>query len=496
MSELETKVEDKKSRQRGATLLWVAGMLVALLGASAFATDLGWLYLNTSRLQKAADAAALAGVVNLPGFMTQANTDAGNAASANGFPIGGSNTMTLTALNDNRLRVQLTTQVNTFFLRVLGMTQFTVSRTSTAEYIKPVPMGSPSACFGVGNASILPSSLSHCSAYTQNFWAAINGRYTAKEQGDPFSPACVTINTGGGCTVGPNTQHRTTGYWYAVEIPSGKTSFTVRVYDPGFYRRSTPQTDTGDCCDSGSLSVTGGPRTIYTLRNVDNTPTDPTDNPIISGCTMSYDPVTSTSFTGGGKNQWITLCTVNNPTPGMYVLNVNVENNQGGNNAYAVGVSVSPSSGAQGRVYGINDMSIFTNGNSGTASVYLAEIAPVHAGKKLELRFFDPGENPGGTAAYIGVRMPNGTQPNCNWTAENESGAQTGGGTGACRILTTSSGVALYNGQWITAIIDIPSNYTCSSDCFWKMELDLNGSQDRTTWTARVIGNPVRLVNG
>jgi hypothetical protein len=49
-------------------------------------------------------------------------------------------------------------------------------------------------------------------------------------------------------------------------------------------------------------------------------------------------------------------------------------------------------------------------------------------------------------------------------------------------------------------IIDIPSSYTCTqsangfSGCYWRMNLDLQTSHDRTTWSARVIGNPVRLV--
>ena len=58
----------KRNEDRGAALIWIAGMLVVLLSMAAFATDLGWILLWNSRLQAAADSAALAGVVNLPGF--------------------------------------------------------------------------------------------------------------------------------------------------------------------------------------------------------------------------------------------------------------------------------------------------------------------------------------------------------------------------------------------------------------------------------------------
>ena len=46
------------------------------------------------------------------------------------------------------------------------------------------------------------------------------------------------------------------------------------------------------------------------------------------------------------------------------------------------------------------------------------------------------------------------------------------------------------------ATIDLPDDPAdmCGSDCFWKMDLDLSLPTERTTWRARVIGNPVRLV--
>lgn len=82
--------------ERGVTLIWAATMLVLLLGASAFATDLGWIYLNGARLQRAADAAALAGVVNLPAFVDEAEADAVDASGRNGFPIVRNGRSTLT----------------------------------------------------------------------------------------------------------------------------------------------------------------------------------------------------------------------------------------------------------------------------------------------------------------------------------------------------------------------------------------------------------------
>ena len=480
------------SDERGAALPLIAGALALLLGLSAFAVDLGWLYLNRARLQRAADAAALAGVIHLPSNTEAVDMDTASAAAANGFPVGGNTSLSWTALDDNKLQVTMGSTAPGFFSRVMGFETFSLGATATAEYVKPVPMGSPSSCFGVGgnmSSSVLNNAgLGHCSSFTQNFWAAINGPLTAKEHGDPFAVECYRANSSG-CTSGENTDYRAGGYYYAVEIPSGKNSFTVKLYDAGFYDRPNFQTETGDG-DGLAASANGGMTTHYQLYAPDSTPLDPTDNSSISGCSLT---IQSGQSSGTYKNRWVDLCTVSPPSEGgLYVLRVWSTENQGGNNSYSIGVTTNPASGARARVYGINDMSIFTNGTTGTATVYLAEIDPIHAGKKLELRFYDPGEN--NNNAWVEVKRPDGTTPNCSWFSEDDGGTQTDSDSGQCRIQSTISGNARFNGQWLTAIIDIPSTYTCSTDCFWKMALDMDGSQDRTTWTARVIGNPVRLV--
>ena len=480
------------SDERGAALPLIAGALALLLGLSAFAVDLGWLYLNRARLQRAADAAALAGVIHLPSNTGAVDMDTASAAAANGFPVGGNTSLSWTALDDNKLQVTMGSTAPGFFSRVMGFETFSLSATATAEYVKPVPMGSPSSCFGVGgnmSSSVLRNAgLGHCSSFTQNFWAAINGPLTAKEHGDPFAVECYRANSSG-CTSGENTDYRAGGYYYAVEIPSGKNSFTVKLYDAGFYARRNFQTETGDG-DGLAASAKGGMTTHYQLYAPDSTPLDPTDNSSISGCSLT---IQSGQSSGTYKNRWVDLCTVSPPSEGgLYVLRVWSTENQGGNNSDSIGVTTNPASGARARVYGINDMSIFTNGTTGTATVYLAEIDPIHAGKKLELRFYDPGEN--NNNAWVEVKRPDGTTPNCSWFSEDDGGTQTDSDSGQCRIQSPISGNARFNGQWLTAIIDIPSTYTCSTDCFWKMALDMDGSQDRTTWTARVIGNPVRLV--
>jgi hypothetical protein len=465
-------IRQLRSSEGGAALMWVAGSMVMLLAMAALAVDLGWYYLNSSRLQRATDAAALAGVVNLPADSAQAYTDARSAATANGFATA---SVTGRVLADNKYQVTLDTTVPTFFAQVVGITSLPIERTSTAEYTKPLRMGSPYASFGYGYDS------------NQSFWAAIQAPYTSKNHGDPYATRCGATASNGSCG-SSNASYRSAGYYYGIEIPTGTSSFTVQLYDAGSYDRSN-FAETGDEHNLGS-SGTGGGTANFQLYRVDTSPLDPTDNPSISGCGLSVAPGASA---GTYQNRWANLCSLSGtPDPGIYVLRVWSTGNGGGTNHYAIRAT-STGSGTP-KVYGINDMSIFTNdaGGTGTATVHLAELTSIHAGKRLELRFFDPGEGSGN--AYMTVKRPDGSTPSCTWEATNDAGTQTDSGSGTCRIQTTVNDAARFNGQWVTVTISVPDTYTCSSNCWWKVELDLNRPHDRTTWEARVIGSPVRLV--
>lgn len=477
-----TRPNMKDTKESGAALMWVAGSLVALLAVSSFAIDLGWYYLNASRVQRAADAAALAGVVHLPGFVTEANTDAVIAATTN-F-AGSTLNPAPVAHADNRYQVFVRATIPSFFARIVGWNNFTVTRSATAEYVKPVRMGSPFNNFGNGNDA------------SQNFWAAINGPRTGKQQGDPFAPQCLNGNS---CSSNTNTQYRSNGYYYAVEIPSGKTSMTVDLYDPGYYRRTGFGVGTGDV-DSLSETVAGGVTTTYTLRSPDSTPLDPTDNPAVGGtCTQTWAPITDTGYpsnTSNGKDNWRAHCTVASPIAGIYYLQVSSSGTTGGSNHFAIRATTVPSTGAIAKVYGALDMSIFTNDVLGTdrAVLHLAEVPTVHAGKRLEIKLFDPGEGSGN--AYMTLRTPSGATPTCDWTAWDESVTSqiTSRTDVSCRIQTTVSGTAQFNSRWVIINIDIPSNYSCTTNCWWTLLMEIGTPHDRTTWQARIVGNPVRLV--
>lgn len=512
-------VPEKFKSDDGVALPFVAAMMVLLLAMSAFAIDLGWIYLNGARLQRAADSAALAGVVYLPADIPGAEANAVNGANANGWSVGsvngasiggGPDELSYRQLADNRLEVTLRAAIPTFFLKVIGFNDLNLSRTATAEYVKPVPIGSPNNIFGASN----------------NIWASINGRWTAWMQGDPFNARCdwsrnftqagcidsspaardahwptqtIAVGDNDANTDALNPQFDPRGYAYGVEVQANRTSLTVELFDAPFRRPNgggCGSTTTGDCDrltfgpqtpDNGTAY---GPTTTYTLYEPDGTPLDPYDNSV-AVCTQTYNPTTGT---GGAVNNWVNMCTISNPSAGIYVLRVTA-NNGTGSNQYGVRVNTAGPGPDNPRVYGINYVSIYTNQNSSTSILYLAKVDPIHAGKILELRFFDAGEDD--AAASFTIRRPGGATANCEWSSEDGQS----GGPGACVIATTVNSGGWrprFNAQWLTVQVEIPADYTCDTTtmlgCWWDVSIANSQPHDRTTWAARIIGNPVRLV--
>ena len=140
---------------RGQVVVLFAGAMVVLIGMMAIVIDVSWLWSNSLRVQRAADAAALAGVVYLPGQPSSAFAAARTESKKNGFEdIGVASgvvvTPTVDPANNRALRVKVKAPVGTFFMRIFGMQAWDVTKSSKAEYVLPVPMGSPDNYYGVG----------------------------------------------------------------------------------------------------------------------------------------------------------------------------------------------------------------------------------------------------------------------------------------------------------------------------------------------------------
>ncbi len=143
----------KARSQRGQILVIFAGAMIALMALCAVVVDVAWYWTNNLRMQRAADAAALAGVVWLPGNQGRATTAARDEAAKNGYTNGVDGvvvTPTYDTTNPRRIKVAITGPVGTLFARAVGLNAWPAARSAKADYVLPVPMGSPQNYYGVG----------------------------------------------------------------------------------------------------------------------------------------------------------------------------------------------------------------------------------------------------------------------------------------------------------------------------------------------------------
>jgi putative Flp pilus-assembly TadE/G-like protein len=141
-----------RSSQSGQVVVIFAGAMLLFILLSATVIDLSWYWTNNLRMQRAADAAALAGVVFLPGDPTTAYSVARAEAAKNGFTDGTAGfvvTPVQDPTDDHRLRVAISGPINTFFARVAGIQSWPARRDAKADFVLPVPMGSPENYYGV-----------------------------------------------------------------------------------------------------------------------------------------------------------------------------------------------------------------------------------------------------------------------------------------------------------------------------------------------------------
>src|SRR5579871_1945104 len=85
------------SARRGVALVYVAVIMIALIGVLGLAIDTGYVFMTAHQLQNAADAAALAGADEVMFDSVQASSDAVTAASKNNAA---QSPVTLTAASD------------------------------------------------------------------------------------------------------------------------------------------------------------------------------------------------------------------------------------------------------------------------------------------------------------------------------------------------------------------------------------------------------------
>jgi Flp pilus assembly protein TadG len=175
----------RRSRRReesGYVAITTALLMVMLMLMAALALDVSYFYARGNQVQRAADAAALAGVTRMP-QLAQARSAAEESARTNHAFQEGAVSVTADPVIDSPRRLKVTVKdsnVETFFGKLIT-DHLEVQRTATAEYVKRIPLGSAFNAIGTGNLS---DAVYTPSGVPQQFWLAINGPCTAKEEGD------------------------------------------------------------------------------------------------------------------------------------------------------------------------------------------------------------------------------------------------------------------------------------------------------------------------
>lgn len=519
----------REDRQRGAILPIMALILLVLIGMAGLVVDLGWLFWNSVEIQHGADAAALGGVVYVAEEPATAKTEGVAAAAENGYVdglLGGPDTVAIIDQSDDpsavdnpfQLRATITHEVPTFFMGVFGLESVTIKRTAVAEYVLPLPLGSPESYFGNDPAN----------DRWPNFWGNIHGYYTGMGMGDRYSSQCVRWQSQASCpknserrtSVNPGVPSAEGGYLYGIEVDAASvgSTLTVELFDPEFTRGGGDLVLVGDNEQGGSP----GPTTTFMLYDADPTPLSTTDGNVLE-CSVDFDPRdpyadfngdgsandaddrdgdgdldwddVEVGLPGGVASLWETLCSIPIDSGGVYPLRIMIHDPGGadwrGLNRWSLRASTS--AGPQPRVFGLGDMSIYANvdGTVGDTEFYLTEVAEIHANKNLIIELFDPGDASGNHS--VSILDPAGAGPPCTWEAEERDGGGTDAGSQASCVINTSGG--RFNNWLLTIRIQLPADYACAADCWWRIRYNYPGeTQDTTTWSARIEGNPVRLV--
>jgi len=258
-------IRSKRQAQRGQVMVLFGLFAILLFVIAGLAVDAGMSYLNSDRAERAAAAAALAGVAFLPGDYPSAQNAALVEAGRNGFVNAGASNacagnpspcVVTTQPATNQLKVTVSVTVQTTFLRLVGFGTHTVTRSATAEYLPPIQIGQPggqqgsdmsSGCDGV------PSAGSYCTAPTSGLGSGGNNFYFLRQEGwgnprsegDPFTPSpnqpgyvaspadIHQISPWNGTENNDATLNYVGGSNYLIDVPPGQKA-DVQVYNPSF----------------------------------------------------------------------------------------------------------------------------------------------------------------------------------------------------------------------------------------------------------------------
>ncbi|MBD3784225.1 MAG: hypothetical protein IE926_14970 [Micrococcales bacterium] len=542
---LRRRAGARRRDERGYVAVTSGLLLIVLLGFSAFAVDVGHWYLEGQRAQRAADAAALAGVTKLPGDRAGAYALASDYAKGNGFTNAPGTTVTSSlAGGSTRLRVDISSQVKNVFGGFLGIDSTTVSRHAIAEFAGPVPLGSPCNHFG-DDPEAGSTTSSNCNN-TGQFWANVGSPAANKVSGDAFQNDTCSASASDGCPGGNNVDYDPLGHVFTITLRQAVSNLQIEAYDPAFVA-------VGDYCTLGDAKLSSAKNLPYPAAAVVSNPSSRYADGSTAWCTGDQ-PFTSqaqvdTKFTIRGPagnpweptawtqlggscapkiyqgfygdlskvldkrtsqytnrpdvaenfRRWKTLCSIPGTVqPGTYAIQVQTNglgaDGEGGHNRFSLRAYGSGASDKDNiSIAGFSKMVMYGNTPNGTSKFFLARVPSNSSGQFFNLNLYDIGDGAtsGSTITVIPPTETGGSFSGCTG-----KGVTTGSLPG-CKISVNSS----YNGRWQTITVPIPASYSCNdsqaSGCWIRLQFYYGPSStpaDTTSWTATLDGDPIRLV--
>lgn len=539
----------------GYVLALSALLILPLMAFTGLAVDVGSWYARAAAVQRTTDAAALAGVAFLPLDEGDAIDAAVEAARRNGFDNADPDiTVTATPLAGDRMEVTITDSNVPQYFTALFRDTVGVTRSSTAEYVPPIRMGSPRNFLGTGGLDTsgnprvpgLPASM-----IRENFMLSVNGPCDRGEDGDLRLSQRIG-NNGSGCGGGTaSPTYQATGYAYGITVNAGYSSgpLVVEVFDAALCKNGP---------GGGDLSLGSGTFTTrFTLRS-------PNTDPFAGAVLATHNVGAGGSACTNWGNQWRSIGTIT-PTAGeAHVVQVQTHSptsttTGGGANNFALrarpasagfsACSTDPDEGDGAipvstqqcpNVFAYQDLSVYANVRGSAAEFFLASIGPEHGGKRLIIELYDPGE--GGNT--IQVTDPNGRVIGpANVIGDGNGGLVTGvrnfersvvqrfpaevapggGGWGPftehtvdirpagpaagpgratdarCTGQNSANPACRYNERSLRLEIQLPANIDAAygGRTWWRIRYGFATGidvTDRTTWSVSVEGGPVRLI--
>jgi hypothetical protein len=229
--------------------------------------------------------------------------------------------------------------------------------------------------------------------------------------------------------------------------------------------------------------------------------------------------------------QWVDLCAVpaSELQVGEYIVQVRTNANAsdpteydpsidtGGHNRFSLragfGYNPAPSNvdGSGVGLYANGRLPIYVNQNDGTLTTrfYLARLEPTNANRTLKLTFFDIGDVDGSVTLKIlppeeatvgGAALDSFS--NCEMVVRGSSPSSMSNCT-KTGMKGGSYGAGNFQGKIVEVYIPIPEGYDCDEEdfvggCWTQVDMSFSGGakpRDTTTWSANIVGDPVRLID-